>query len=264
MKMVAVAGAVCGTGVFLVLRYAGVFNRRISTRGIVDRLASSRRSDCAVLRISREVFVARLLIWGVGGTAVSFLTVLVVPAVGVQFPTWLSPFVAVSGAIVGPTFFLGNISKVAQRARRTFTYALSSYLDLAGVLLAGGAGSETALFAAARTGDSWAFQMIRDRLNAARVARLPAWRAFDELGKEIGLVDLERLAGSMQLAGEHGAKVRQSLATQAESLRTRQISEIEADAQAATERMGVPTVLLFVGFVALLGYPALDLLIGQM
>jgi hypothetical protein len=35
-------------------------------------------------------------------------------------------------------------------------------------------------------------------------------------------------------------------------------SLIEADAQAATERMGLPTVLMFVGFMVLLGYPALQ------
>ena len=81
---------------------------------------------------------------------------------------------------------------------------------------------------------------------------------------ELGVGDLERVAGSMQLAGEQGARVRESLATQAEALRARQIAEIEANAQAATERMGLPTVLLFVGFIALLGYPALHLVIGQM
>jgi hypothetical protein len=68
----------------------------------------------------------------------------------------------------------------------------------------------------------------------------------------------------MQLAGEQGAKVRVSLAAQADALRSRQVSEIEAAAQAATERMGVPTVLLFTGFIALLGYPALDLVVGNM
>ena len=94
--------------------------------------------------------------------------------------------------------------------------------------------------------------------------RIPVWTAFGDLGKRLGVPELQRVASSMQLAGEQGSRVRASLATQAEGLRARQIAEIEASAQSATERMGIPTVLLFVGFIALLGYPALNLVIGQM
>ena len=42
--------------------------------------------------------------------------------------------------------------------------ALSSYLDLVDVVLAGGAGIETALEAAAEAGDGWAFAEIRGAL----------------------------------------------------------------------------------------------------
>jgi hypothetical protein len=41
-------------------------------------------------------------------------------------------------------------------------------------------------------------------------------------------------------------------------MRARQLAEIEADANAATERMGLPMVLLFMGFLILLGYPAMQ------
>jgi hypothetical protein len=157
-----------------------------------------------------------------------------------------------------------HLDKTAKAARQSFSYALSSYLDLASVLLAGGSGTETALVGASRTGQSWAFRVIGEAIDMARVERKPIWVALGDLGHRLGVADLERVAGSMQLAGEQGARVRASLATQAEALRARQISEIEAAAQAATERMGVPTVLLFVGFIALLGYPALHLVIGQM
>ena len=68
----------------------------------------------------------------------------------------------------------------------------------------------------------------------------------------------------MQLAGEQGSRVRASLAAQADAVRSRQMNEIEAAAQSATERMGVPTVFLFMGFIALLGYPALELVMGNM
>ena len=40
------------------------------------------------------------------------------------------------------------------------------------------------------------------------------------------------------------------------------MSEIEAAANSATERMGVPMVLLFLAFIMLIGYPAVTLVLG--
>ena len=43
-------------------------------------------------------------------------------------------------------------------------------------------------------------------------------------------------------------------------MRAKQLAEVEADANAATERMGLPMVLLFMGFLVLLGYPAMQMI----
>jgi hypothetical protein len=68
----------------------------------------------------------------------------------------------------------------------------------------------------------------------------------------------------MSLSGDHGARIRTSLAARADSMRSRQVAEVEASAQSATERMGVPMMMLFVGFMALLGYPALQTVVMNM
>ena len=264
MTGVALSGALCGLGGLFVFRQTGLFDNGRVRNHVAHRLLRSRRSDCSILRLSADGFAATFLMWLLGGTFGAFIATFILFVVGVDLPAFVNLCIILCGPVAGTATFLERLSKDAVRARRTFSYALSSYLDLASVLLAGGAGSETALIAAAATGDSWSFRMIRETLETARAGRTPSWQAFGELGRRIGVIDLERLAGSMQLAGEHGAKVRVSLATQADALRARQIGEIEADAQAATERMGVPTVLLFVGFIALLGYPALDMVVGQM
>jgi hypothetical protein len=65
------------------------------------------------------------------------------------------------------------------------------------------------------------------------------------------------LAASVSLAGTEGAKVRTSLAAKAGALRTHQITDAEGDATAATERMSLPVMLLFLGFLAFIAYPAL-------
>jgi Flp pilus assembly protein TadB len=165
-----------------------------------------------------------------------------------------------AAATVG--FFVPDLTARSQAAarRRSFRHALSSYLDLVNVLLAGGAGIETSLTAAAEAGDGWAFAALRDELVRARTVRRTPWICFGELGERWGIDELVELASSVRLAGEHGARIRSSLAAKASALRAHQMARIEADAQSATERMGMPTVLMFVGFVGLLGYPALQVI----
>jgi Flp pilus assembly protein TadB len=153
-----------------------------------------------------------------------------------------------------------TLRSTAQARRRAMRHALCAYLDLVNVLLAGGAGIETALEAAAGAGDGPAFALLRDELVRSRSLRRSPWDGFAELGERLGVAELTDLAASVRLAGEHGARIRTSLIAKATSLRERELAQIEADAQAATERMGLPTVLLFVGFVLLLGYPAVHLI----
>jgi hypothetical protein len=51
-----------------------------------------------------------------------------------------------------------------------------------------------------------------------------------------------------------------SLVAKASALRAKQMAEVEAEANAATEKMGLPMVMLFLGFLILLGYPAMYLI----
>lgn len=155
-----------------------------------------------------------------------------------------------------------RVRRQARRRRAAFGHALSTFLDLVTVLLAGGAGIETSLTAAAEAGDGWAFTLLRNELVRARTRRRSPWDGLADLGERLGLPELVDLAATVQLAGEHGARVRTSLATRAAAVRERHLAQVEAEAQAATERMGLPMVLVFVGFIALLGYPALSLVLG--
>ncbi len=170
---------------------------------------------------------------------------------------------ALGGGIGG--FVLPDLlvrSQAAER-RRQFTFALSSYLDLVNVLLAGGAGVETALEATAQSGDGWAFHQLRDALLRARTMRRSPWSALGELGEQLGIDELIELAASIQLAGEEGARIRASLSARASALRSRQMARIEADANSASERLGFPTVAMFLAFLTLLAYPAIQQIAGS-
>ncbi len=111
---------------------------------------------------------------------------------------------------------------------------------------------------AASIGNSWAFDLMRRALDSARLARETPWSALGRLGQELGIGELSELAASVALAGTEGAKVRASLAAKAASLRTHELAEAETADQAATERMSLPIVMLFAGFLFFIGFPAVE------
>lgn len=172
------------------------------------------------------------------------------------------PFVlAVAAAVVaGGGFVLPELllRDEADKRRRAFRHALSSYLDLVNVILAGGGGIETSLHSAADAGDGWAFASIRRALDRARLTNRSPWDTFAELGDELGIEELAELAASVELAGSQGARIRASLAAKADSLRGHQVAETEAAAEAATERMTIPVAVLLFGFLVFIAYPAVQ------
>ncbi|SFB63081.1 Type II secretion system (T2SS), protein F [Amycolatopsis marina] len=149
-----------------------------------------------------------------------------------------------------------DVRAKASRARREFRDALSAFLDLVWITLAGGAGVEAALGDAAAVGAGPAFDKIRRALDTAQLTRTTPWNTLRRLGEELDITELSELAASISLAGTEGARVRASLAAKAQALRTHQITAAEADAQAATERMALPVTVLFVGFLGFIAYPA--------
>ena len=82
----------------------------------------------------------------------------------------------------------------------------------------------------------------------------PPREVFDELGGTLGVDELRELAASAHLAGDQGARIRASLAAKADSMRAHQTAVIEAQAEAATEKMLLPVVALVVGMILFIGF----------
>jgi Flp pilus assembly protein TadB len=179
-------------------------------------------------------------------------------AAGIGLPTGLVAILSLGTAVAG--FILPDLllADAAEQRRRAFRHALSSYLDLTNVLLAGGAGIETALYAAADAGEGWGYSTIRAALREARLTGQSPWDTFAVLAKRLGVNELAELAASVSLAGSHGARIRASLAAKADTLRGHQVAETEAAAEAATERMTIPVAVLLFGFLLFIGYPAVS------
>lgn len=160
-----------------------------------------------------------------------------------------------AAGFVYPDLPLGEQVKKRQQA---FRHALSSWLDLVTIILAGGGGIETALAGAADAGDGWAFEEIRTALRRADLTGRTPWDLLDELGATIGVDELRELAASVALAGGQGAKIRQSLAAKADALRAQQGAEIETNAEERTEKMIVPVTVMIVGLTLFIGFGAVD------
>jgi Flp pilus assembly protein TadB len=163
-------------------------------------------------------------------------------------------------ALMAAGFFVPDLTLRAQASERraAFTHAFALYLELVSLVLAGGGGIETSLVVASEAGQGWAFAELRAALASARLTGRTPWAAFSDLGERVGVPALGELASSVTLAGEQGAKVRASLVAKAASLREHEVRDAEADAEAATERMTIPLVMLLAGFVVFIGYPALQ------
>jgi len=194
------------------------------------------------------------------GFAVLITAVLVLG--GLSVPIGGMAGLAIVLAVIG--FFAPDLKLHADaaRRRRDSAIAFGSYLDLVAISLADGMGTEAALVEASRIGDSWSFRLLRRAVDVAQIQGDTIWHALGQLGDELRVPALIELSASIALAGNEGAKVRTSIATKADSLRATELAEAETEAQAATERMAIPTVMLLLGFVLLVGYPAVAAVLG--
>jgi tight adherence protein C len=173
--------------------------------------------------------------------------------VGFAIPLWLVVFGATVGALVP---YL-ELTREARDKRRAFRHMVSAFLDLVSMNLAGGRGVPEALQAAAALSDSWGMVRIRDTLEAAKLQGITPWAALGQLGDEVEVDELRDLAAALALVAEDGAKVRESLTARAASMRHRELADAEARSEERSQSMLVAQLLLCVGFLIFLVYPAL-------
>lgn len=224
----------------------------------LPRLISERvRADLAITGHGEDWYLSWSVLLGVVGLALGPLVALLALLLDVHLPLAIVVALSVIGGPGAVATQVGSVHTEAERRRKDFSFALSAYLDLVVVSMASGRGVEGALANAAEHGQGFAFSAIRAALASAGLRGIAPWDGIEELGTEYGVGELEGLAASIRLAGASGAKVRSSIATRARSLRTRTLAAARAEAESATERMSMPVVLLVLGFMVLISYPAI-------
>jgi tight adherence protein C len=228
----------------------------------LDERFAALRATLAVTGTSLPTHLTRQAATGLLGAVVPAAMAVVMAAGGVAVP----PEVVVIGAVlvgVAGAFAPTYVARAQAAERRAeMRHTLAGYVDLTGVVLAAGEGLETALRHAAAMGAGWSYAELRRALDTARLTRRPAWEALGEAGRHIGVPELVELSEGLALAGGEGARLRDSLAARARTLRDHELTEAESKAGSATEGMSGPLVFLLVGFVVLIGYPALVGVVG--
>lgn len=229
---------------------------------MIEFLSSLAEHDYALTRTNPRMVSRRSLVLAVGfGSAVLLLLL----AVHLMILRLGGPGVFLLTCTAAAAGFVTPIRRVksrADRSRAQFDMAVAVLLDLVNIQTAGGAGMETSLVTAASIGDGWCFDEFRSALSRAHASRSSYWDGLHEIGRTYGISSLVEAAQSVRMAGEHGARVRQSLVTKAASLRARNLARIEHQAHQRTEQMGLPMVVLFLSFLVFIGYPALAQTMG--
>ncbi|GAB2686062.1 type II secretion system F family protein [Thalassiella azotivora] len=220
------------------------------------------QADLSVLGKSLEAHLAQSVLTAVMCALLPVFALLMwalgTGGVGSVAPLWLCLLGAVVGALL-PTL---QIRGEAKERRRDFRHAVGAFLDLVSMNLAGGRGIPEALQAATGISDHWAMRRIRDHLETARLQGVTPWQALGDLGRDTGVEELVDLSAALALVAEDGAKVRESLAARAETLRRKELADLEGAAEERSQSMLVAQLLLCAGFLVFLAYPAVAEVVG--
>lgn len=221
------------------------------------------RSDLAIMNRPFAVHMGTKVLLAVGALVWLPLMAGLLTVAGVGVGTVLPLVLTVAG--VAFAFFLPDLvlNKEAEQRRRHFRHVVGSFLDLVAMNLAGGRGLPEALMAASSVGDHWAIARIRQALSNARVVGITPWEGVSQLGREVGVDELRDLASALALAGDEGAKIRLSLMARAESMRRKELAEVEGQAGENSQSMLVAQLLICAAFLLFLAFPAASQIVNS-
>jgi len=243
--------------------------RRLAGRALevnlakVPRLADVVVPDLAITGTPPERFAIKVMGYAIAMALMAPLLAVAAATAGIhvrfEFPLL---GILLLGAGGGALPFI-DLHTAAERRRRHFCHSLAIYASLVSMAMAGSMGWSSALEAASSVSSTdWAMDEIAQALLWSQAYHRPPWEGLDRLAERFGLPDLSDLARSMAQAGE-GARIRNTLEAKSASLRLAETTAAEQAAQAVTQKMLLPGVLLMVGYGVLIFYPALASFTGS-
>ncbi len=208
--------------------------------------------DLALLDRSPEQYALSVLVSALVGLVLPATTSALVTAAGVELPVVVPVVAGLGLAVVAAVVAHRDVLAKADRARREFSRAVCTYLDLVALQLSAAHGPVQALEQAATVCDGWIFERIRESLRIAQLQMHSPWDELRDLAAEIGVPELGDVGAIMQSSGSEGAQVHETLRQRADSLRDQIRTDNLARAEAVTGRLDIPgslLVFILVGFV---------------
>lgn len=219
------------------------------------RVIDGMRADLRVVGVPPEDLSVRIGSYVAAGLLGGVWIGVFTSLIGIGIPLALPGTISLVGILWGVLAPIASIRRRAAARRVVFLYALSSWCDVVVMTLAAGRGVEQAMETGANAGQGWAFAELRGALASGYVKGETPWAALAQLGRDLKIKDMEELASTVSLAGEEGAAVRETLAAKSRTIRERRTAEAEQNAASATEKMGLPAVLMVFGVMIFLGFP---------
>ncbi|WP_395111520.1 hypothetical protein [Actinomadura sp. SCN-SB] len=221
------------------------------------------RADLALLNRPVERFMLDKLALFITGLITPQVFFALVALTGGSPPLAVPVILGVGLALVLAFVPDWNVRSQAREHRKDFRYAFTAYLQLVILEREAGSALNAALEEPAKLTDGWAFERIHQALTRARHAQQQPWAALARLGEDIGVRDLIDLAHTAEIAGSEGAKMHDVLVAKISSMRREASAAARAEANTRTTTMWVPTSLLMLGFVILVGFPFFSKLMGS-
>ncbi|GAB4086356.1 hypothetical protein GCM10028784_29860 [Myceligenerans cantabricum] len=242
------------------LERAGAWALRTLPDGVWTRTP---RRELALLGTPLTRYCGEKVAYVLMGLVAGPSLVAIVTVLGLDLP-FVVPAVA-SLALAGVLFFIPDYNAIedAKTARTQYRRALTAYADLVALERAGGSGVRQAMENAAAVADAPLFDRLAEELARSRWSGMPPWDALEALADELGLPELNDLAGILRLSGTESTAIYESLRARSSAMRTAIINDDLAAANAVGERLSLPASALVIVFMALLVAPSVLRLLGH-
>ena len=211
--------------------------------------------DLALLGRTPEQYALSLVIAALAGLVGPAILVAALRLLDIGLPFFVPVVASIGLAGFAAYFAHRDVLSKAEQARREFTRAVCTYLDLVALQLSAAHGPVQALEQAAAVCDGWVFERLRSALRMAQLQMHSPWDELRELSEEIGVPELGDVGAIMQSSGTEGAQVHETLRMRADSLRDQIRTDNLARAEAVTGRLDVPGAMLVFVLMGFVLYP---------
>lgn len=241
------------------LRRGGSLDGFGSSRGVAGRWSLYRdlAFDLRVVDYGTEYVIYQQIGLTLAGLILPLVFMIVVlPMAGIVVPPMVAVLLCVAFAAGGFYLPIHTVRQDAATRRREFAAALSHYVSFVDVMVSGGNSIDGSFEFAAELGDGWVWDELRFAIASASSATLAPYRALEELGDELGVVELSNLSRRLEQTQSTGAAIGPALRSLADSLAKDQSRQVKVADDEVTEKMTFPLMVVLCSLLIFFGIAA--------